>query len=435
MHYYRFHCIHRHHYTTMQIEFDRKEIANKLVAASIKHAEFIANEMNRIEAINQDIRNQTKSGKECLAAIMSGEEKCTKDDLLLTHPDRYRATMQIQTAYHLIGKSLFSAVLAASLDNMPLWNVMAISGELATDKSGQNDSNIHIHSIYHWYKKPPSFHFSDALTDSLEKTDISKNIPASFITPPSESFFISFGKNCSKTIANMVSGDHVLEGAYICFSQVTDTFTEFGRTFAEVTPESQFVAFDVMFTGRPKDCLLNDCAIYTTFYFDLNSDESIPDQLNRNRNYCEYILKIMNKPSTGELLSQEMVSAFELLITCIVYLNCADIRREFINEKPVIEKKLSSTKNPKKIRRLKQDLRRAQEYTLISSSNQQNAQSFDDTDGSGAIMKPHYRRGFLRAQRYGEKNSKIKIIRIEPTMVNRAFLGSAALPKKTYMVK
>ena len=62
-----------------------------------------------------------------------------------------------------------------------------------------------------------------------------------------------------------------------------------------------------------------------------------------------------------------------------------------------------------------------------------------DMDGTGmkiseASKRPHFRRGHIRMQRYGDKLGKSKIVFIAPTFINRTSLGEEVQPKN-YIVK
>jgi hypothetical protein len=74
----------------------------------------------------------------------------------------------------------------------------------------------------------------------------------------------------------------------------------------------------------------------------------------------------------------------------------------------------------------------AYDYVLIGNTA-------TDMDGTGmkiseASKRPHFRRGHIRMQRYGDKLGKSKIVFIAPTFINRTSLGEEVQPKN-YIVK
>lgn len=265
-------------------------------------------------------------------------------------------------------------------------------------------------------KPAPHFRLDDALVGMLEQTDIAEDIPLSMFTLPFQRFYIEMGetRSCSCTIPNELSGDHILEGAYI----------ERG-----LHADGEFLY--VVLTGSPlgKADANDDATVGVAL--PLGNPEkplslAIMDAIQSSRNSA----KPMGYRLSPESWSGDILKAMLLLAKALLYIGLSDTRRELHAERTQAEKAIQGLKSPAKQGKARR--RAAKVYDYIRIAPQEVHRQVARAMATGASPGAHWRRGHLRMQAHGPQMSLRKLILLQPMLVG-ATAGETA-PHRTYKV-
>ena len=299
-----------------------------------------------------------------------------------------------------------------------------------------------LHPMYHSFVNGKIFTLRNSAVEALLHTDIGGDVPCAYIHSPVPSVYIEFGDKPGSIplfVRNAMTGDHELQGVYIIERNVPEIggLSELKRGLGIRDHEPARI-LDIMFVGRAKDTLLDDATFHMTVYLQddiMSANEIIERHINL---YSDPELARVNMAMSDSMTrlpnEQEKADYRELLtwlIKVLTYLNMADARREERFDRHELIKRLSAL-GQKKANKLERKLSMAYDYVLIGNTA-------TDMDGTGmkiseASKRPHFRRGHIRMQRYGDKLGKSKIVFIAPTFINRTSLGEEVQPKN-YIVK
>ncbi|MGL4900846.1 MAG: hypothetical protein ACRC4U_12300, partial [Shewanella sp.] len=398
-------------------------------------------EIDALIAGNRQFIKQHLSNKIKALEFLEGMESHKPEHLNAHHPQRSklgRAELLTQLS---LGEFMLQTAYYAAKANIAVSDAIAVARSCDSDTNkrlnqskavdgGIHDGNniVSLMPLFHRFKEGATLVFADDLMRELQLTDLSKGVSVDMIIPPFESCFIAFGETPQAldpiyTLHNSVSGLHALEGAYInvyeVASEAVAMFPDYCKPL-KLHKESKVICLEVLFTGRPKDRMLNDASHHANLYFDLNSEYCASEQLQHNLEYYAAVAisdagKASLSPTEQLLLMDDMTRTqitnnFGLLTKLLVYLNCADMRRERHEPAKALAKQLAGTKNVKKARRIEALLRGAMDYTLICGHGERLDFAGDSEDASG--KRPHWRRGFLRNQRYGEGRARTRLVHI-----------------------
>jgi hypothetical protein len=247
----------------------------------------------------------------------------------------------------------------------------------------------------------------------LENTDISDDVSMAVLQVPYPRFFVEFGKErqCSLRLWNALSGQHILEGAYV------------ERGLNDAGQEGLFV----LLTGSPigkKDAL--DDATHSLFLPLDNPEVSIRDALREAFEKGQHLSIQHGLNLTPEEPFEQAVGNVLFLLKVLLYIGLPDVRREVHNEKSDWVRAASSLQSKAKKAKAERRTVRLVDHIRICAPT---PRVFEATGaGDGHTLKTHWRRAHFREQAYGPKRSQRKAVLIPWTLVN-SDLGVASAPQ------
>lgn len=259
----------------------------------------------------------------------------------------------------------------------------------------------------------PYFVVEDKLVEMLENTDISEEVSTGMLHVPYSRFYIEFGKErkCSLRLLNLLSGEHILEGAYV----------EKGLNGDGV------LGLFVLLTGSPvgKQHALDDAT--HSFFLPLDKPETtIRDAL---RATFDLGRKLSIEHNLRETPEEYFGQAFEnvlFLLKVLLYIGLPDTRREVHKDKSDWVRATSSLQSKAKKAKAERRGRGLVDHIRISVPAPRI--SHESGSGDSRTVKTHWRRGHFREQAYGPQWSQRRIILVPSALVN-ADLGSATVPQ------
>lgn len=251
-------------------------------------------------------------------------------------------------------------------------------------------------------KPAPHFVIDDALVKLLEHTDIAEDIPLSTFNQPFKRFYVEMGKTrtCSCTIPNALSGDHILEGAYVERGQHID---------------GEFIY--IVMTGSPVG--KNDATDDATLSIALPiSDISrpIPEVIVEAYRRARSEAEPAGMALSPESWTADTLKAILLLVKALLYIGMPGTRRAFHPEHTTALKALQSLKSTAKRAKASRRANRTYDYILIGPQSEHQT-SADGVASAGAQVRTHWRRGHYRMQAHGQQQALRKLIFIEPVLV------------------
>jgi hypothetical protein len=373
----------------------------------------------------------------------------------LPHPVRSMAMCSVdkQMAF-VMGPQVITDVWAMAKCGFNLNDIMAmvqlagtgvIDRALDQHKHRMGDVNYgaitaSLHPMYHSFVDGKIFTLRNSAVEALHHTDIGGDVPCAYIHAPMSSVYIEFGEKPGSiplVVRNAMTGDHELQGVYIIEREVPEIggLAELKRGLGILDHEPARI-LDIMFVGRAKGTLLDDATFHMTVYL---QDDNMPanEMIDRHISlYSDPELARVNMAMSDSMTrlpnEAEKVDYRELLtwlVKVLTYLNVADARKEDRFDRHDLLKKLAGL-GQKKVNKLERRLSMTYDYILIGNGGDQGF----GVGVSEASKRPHFRRGHIRMQRYGEKLSKSKVVFIAPTFINRTSLGEETQPKN-YIVK
>lgn len=246
----------------------------------------------------------------------------------------------------------------------------------------------------------PQFLIDDALVAMLEQTDISEDVPVSVLRLPFPRCYLELGRSRSTDIIvpNLVSGAHVLEGAYLEFAE---------------SPRKGPGLY-VMLTGSPlgHENAMDDA---TSSLFIPTGDPTQPlrSALASARAQSGELARSLGLRETPQEFFEHEIQALMLIAKALLYIGLPQARRTLKNDHSQALTSALSKKNPAKRERALADARRLADYVLITAPPESKVPGME----TGRALKAHWRRGHYRMQRHGPALALQKLIFIEPTLV------------------
>jgi len=375
----------------------------------------------------------------------------------LPHPVRAMSMCQVdrQMAF-VMGPQVLADVWAMAKCDFNLNDIMgmvqlagvgAIEAALDKHKERMGDVNngaitASLHPMYHHFVGGKIFTMRNSAVEALHHTDIGGDVPCAYVHSPTPSVYIEFGEKPGSLpvfVHNNMTGDHELQGVYIIERTVEEIggLPELKRGLG-IADHQPARIMDIMFVGRAKETLLDDATFHMTVYL---QDDVMPanEMIERHINlYSDPELARVNMAMSDcmtRLPNEAEKAAYRDLLTWLIkvltYLNVAGARREERFDRYELIKRLGKL-GQRKAAKHERKLSTTYDYVLIGNDN-------DGAGLSGAKMseiskRPHFRRGHIRMQRYGEKLAKSKPVFIAPTFINKTALGEEVQPKN-YIVK
>ncbi|HAF5971166.1 TPA: hypothetical protein G8N92_005069 [Salmonella enterica] len=291
------------------------------------------------------------------------------------------------------------------------------------------------------------------LSDLVE-TDLGQSIPSEFFCAPFQMSYIHLddaNNSLTNQVFNNMSGSHKLSGMYVLETRIPNLESSDARAdektqFLGLDKSKPARVLDIMFVGCPKAHVSDDATYSITLYIQDHKEYTMGEIIERHIQH--YMRDNQDPTKVGEskyipLNDREatnFASNLDLLAKILLFINCErELGRKF-------EQKLNLKEFDKKIaglgpkKRAKEERKRKYVYdTLVIGSNNSTIHEAKISnargEGDSRHRKIHWRRGHFRNQRYGEGNSKVKVIRIEAALIGKdALLGKDEVPVKKYTV-
>lgn len=274
--------------------------------------------------------------------------------------------------------------------------------------------------VRHFVSPQPYFRIDDSLCSMLLATELDDDLPLSVLKPPYPRFFVEFGtrRDLPLHVFNEISGEHVLEGAYI----------ETGMRSADGQQ-----GLYVMLTGSPlgKRNALDDAT--HAIYMPLGDGMSLKEAVEYSfREGSRMASKTGLRPADEKTL-EPALACLNFLAKVMLYITLPEARKELHAERSDWLRQHANLKSPAKKTKAERRGRLLTDYILVQPSTQSQDVA-RQLDSEGRSPKAHWRRGHLREQAYGEKLSLRKMVFINPTLVNASKLGET-IPAPQYKVR
>lgn len=258
--------------------------------------------------------------------------------------------------------------------------------------------------LRHRIAPAPHFLLDDALVELLEHTDIAQDIPLSMFNLPYSRFYVELGKSrtCRCTIPNALSGDHILEGAYV----------ERG-----LHDEGEFIY--LVLTGSPlgKHDAADDATLSMALpVSDLN--RPIHEVLVEAQRRARQEAAPAGLAVSPEEWADDALKAVLLLAKALLYIGMPGTRRALHPERTQALAAIRAIKSTAKRVKAQRRADRTYDYVLIAPQPE-HLKTANSLTGDGG-PRTHWRRGHYRLQAHGPQYSLRKLIFIEPILVGAA---------------
>lgn len=401
-----------------------------------------------------------KVGGETLERVRRGEmefDSHLEEDKNLPHPIRaYKiAKCDAQSAlmYEPENMAIFSLMAKECVpanDAMAHLNQVNLRNakRFAESHGSRNGGAAYATAIPVYYKESNGkiFTFYNSLIRDLIKTDISDNVPSTLLRPPFASTYFKFGnenEDFGVYVNNSESGDHIIEGCYVLESTVPHILNNDAAKMVGILPDTPTRIVNLMFVGKPKATALDDATHNLTLYIQDSVPLTIEEVLeNHFKYYSDKEMAKWNSEIDGYKIKEStdeewnrVRECVKLLSKCMVYLNCAESRLTDVNEHTELLNRIKQLGTKKAIKH-ERKLSKVYDYVLVGTKESpfESAMKLAESQDS-RFVKPHWRRGHIRMQRYGEELSKQKIIFISPVLINKDKLNSGESADREYKVK
>lgn len=262
------------------------------------------------------------------------------------------------------------------------------------------------------------FVVDDALVEMLQNTDIADDVPVSMVNVPYSRFYVEFGKSrtCELRLPNIMSGQHILEGAYI------------ERGLNAALGEGLFV----LLTGSPlgKTGAMDD-ATHSIFLPLSDPTMTVRQSLELT---CKYGKKVSIENGlrvTPESFIDQVFEDLLFLLKVLLYIGLPEARKELHKDRTAWNKSSSSLQSKAKKAKAAKRGRSLVDHILITApARAEGAGRPPGTDQRS--LKSHWRRGHYRTQAYGAQHALRRVIFIQPTLV-QGDMQDAVVPH--YVVK
>lgn len=267
----------------------------------------------------------------------------------------------------------------------------------------------------------PHFLVDDALVRMLELTDISPDIPVSYLMPPFPGLYLELGKERTSPlmVPNLTTGNHVLEGAYI----------EYGEATAGLR------ALHIMLVGSPvgKSGPLDDATL--SMVLDMSDpDKLLEEALTEGFARAGVFNREQGLRPTPESFIGYSREALLMMAKVLLYLNMPDVRKELKAERSEAERALTKVKATAKKSKATRKLAKLYDYVLVTSemaAKAPGAPAGHPGEEGRMPLRAHWRRGHLRMQACGPQWKERKLMHIPPVLVGK---GDTVAPSR-YLVR
>lgn len=252
------------------------------------------------------------------------------------------------------------------------------------------------------------FQTTDALEALLHDSDFGRDVPAQWVQSPFPNVYLEFGQTRSSpfSIQDPQSGSHIVEGCYL----LSAPRPRFGQTNRDGLVRS----FDIVIFGSPlgKRGVMDDAFVTISLPIE---DENASIEATVERAIQYYRL------TDGEFLNQEVFGpVMQHVAKILVYLNTPDARRRPLTEASESRARLASIKSPAK--RAKATRQSDRLYDRIVVGPETLPSDYQAGSQGHGPVRPHVRRGHIRAQAYGPQHSLRRPQWIQPVMVGKGAL-------------
>lgn len=294
------------------------------------------------------------------------------------------------------------------------FNLLALGSSSAPGNTEQGG----FYGLLAWLRQQefpaPVFRFTDELAHLLELTDIADDIPLSCLALPYPRFYLELGqaRELETAVPNVLSGDHVLEGAYV----EAGWHHELGDCIYVTLTGSP-----VGKTGPVDDATLS--LILDKSDIDAPLVEVIQTAFDREHK----VAREHGFTQSPDSFLPASVAAMRLVVKALLYLNLPEARRVARTPRTELEKKLGQLKSGAK--RAKLERRTGPVYDFIEVSAPPVESKEPSPEGSGRPgVRAHWRRGHYRMQAHGPQYSLRKLTFIRPMLVGSLQGADPAAP-------
>ena len=250
------------------------------------------------------------------------------------------------------------------------------------------------------------FQTTDALEKLFNRSDVGDTCPASFLRPPFQAVYLSFGQLDSSafSIRHAETGNHILEGAYV-FEGFRD-----GYRF-----------LDIVLVGKPKAHALDDAIDSMHLIIE---DESVT--LSK---LLEKTIDSTIRLKQGVMTDQDIkniVGAINHVAKTLLYINskCGRKQKNFaLTENMARIKNLGPQKQARALRKIKY-----MHDKIVIGPERFNISFTIDKGMSGNAKSPHWRRGHFRIR---QKH----LMFIDPMLIREDLINDKDLVSKPYLIK
>ncbi|MEE1913646.1 hypothetical protein ACK36G_18635 [Aeromonas veronii] len=342
-----------------------------------------------------------------------------------------------------VGASMGEIMFYVETNDSPEMEAFRRAAE--SNPSQNRNLSATLHPIYHAFTSGSIMELRNSVVESLLNTDVSGDVPCRFLRSPMSSCYIEFGDKDMEMplfVDNVETGRHVLQGVYIIEREVSNMATiEGSAANLGINPDEPARIMDLMFVGRAKSNPLDDAVFHLSLYL---QDDDMPVQEMIERHMRHYTSKELasyrglfstslgHRPNVSEV---DVYSGYLMWMTKVMlYLNIASFRREVMNERTELLKRISAL-GPKKAAKQARKINTVYDRVVIGPAAEvENHLQGTAGDGERRHNRPHFRRGHIRMQAYGEQKSLRKPIFIQPLFVNKSGFGETPAAKR-YDVK
>ncbi|MFV8385248.1 hypothetical protein ACNO5E_14260 [Vibrio parahaemolyticus] len=298
--------------------------------------------------------------------------------------------------------------------------------------------------LIHNIKNAPVFSFTPETCSEIISIDIAKGIDASYLHAPTDISYFHISDSMGMQVHDGETGFHELEGFYLyesndhCFELDDVTLKALG-----LNPNEPYRALTIVLVGAPKETGMNDTLTKIEFF--LQDGQDINDMIERTAAWHSgevITTDIETCLDLGELSNHlhdssnmnvgHNVRLLRVAVNFIAYLGFAKFRRTELKDRELATQKVLAKKGDNRKKAAKKITGKSDQIII-----QTNNAVF--TSGASAYLgykkSPHFRRGFLRNQRYGSgDNIHHKPVFIAPTMVAQDGERDGEIQNKNYIV-
>lgn len=272
--------------------------------------------------------------------------------------------------------------------------------------------------LRHRVAPAPHFLLDDHLVGLLEHTDIAQDLPLSMFNLPYRRFYVELGRGrtCGCTIPNALSGDHVLEGAYVERGQHVD---------------GDYIY--LVLTGSPLG--KTDAADDATLSMALpvaDLDRPIHEVITEAHRRAQLEAAPAGLVLSPDEWTNDAFKAVMLLAKALLYIGMPGTRRALHPEKTEALKSFGLIKSTAKRAKAQRRLDRAYDYVLVTAQPEHEGVA-GNLARSGA-MRAHWRRGHYRMQAHGPQHSQRKLIFLQPMLVGASSADETPAQPAEYRV-